>query len=139
MRRRTLLLFPAQQIRSVAPLSLTDLERLYLLERAATTAPWKADTVQHAGENWMIGSIINTGSGEYADHIVSTDNIRASQVDSGDAKSDAEFIAAMRNAAPKLIEAAANWLKHQASQNDTEKKTDSTSYSRVSRIQEEKR
>lgn len=86
--------------------------RLDRLAARASNRPWKADTTEHVGENWMIGSVIMCGSAEdadgakYSDWIVTTDRIHASEFNGEGAAADAAFIAELANAWPALREAA---------------------------------
>ena len=79
-------------------------ERLKAALSKASPAPWKADTKEHVGDNWLLGSVIDCGADDYSNWIVTTDRIRASQMDSGDAKSDAEFMALARNELPAVLD-----------------------------------
>jgi hypothetical protein len=85
-----------------------DIAKARALCEAATVPPWKADKKERIGENWMIGSIIDTGSAEdgncYSNWIVTTDCVHASEMISGDAKADAEFIAAARTLLPEALD-----------------------------------
>jgi len=83
---------------------MTTLEELEKLLRLATTRPWKANTADKTGEDWLICSLGNSNE-DGQDWIVTTDRIRASELD-GDAKFDAALICAAINALPGLIESA---------------------------------
>ena len=61
---------------------------------AATPSPWKADTIENVGNNWLIGTVLNAGSDqEGAQWIVTTDGLHASECTSGGAEEDTQFIA----------------------------------------------
>jgi hypothetical protein len=77
---------------------LDELERLL---RLATTRPWKANTADKTGEDWLICSLGNSNE-DGQDWIVTTDRIHASELD-GDAKFDAALIVAAINALPELV------------------------------------
>lgn len=79
------------------------IERERALCEAASTPPWKADIIANAGENWMLGAIIDLGRDRYENEwIVTTDHVHASELDS-DAKADAAFIAAARTGYPSAL------------------------------------
>jgi hypothetical protein len=59
-----------------------------------TTGPWRVETRENEGHNWLIASLGASEDGK--DYIVTTDGVHASEYD-GDAKSDAEFIVWARN------------------------------------------
>ena len=80
------------------------LDELEKLLRLATTRPWKANTADKTGEDWLICSLGNSNE-DSQDWIVTTDRIRASELD-GDAKFDAALIVAAINALPGLLESA---------------------------------
>ena len=70
----------------------------------ATKGPWKYDAMANVGENWLLG-VINTGvdvDGK-AQHIVTTDRLRASDCTSGGPIEDSTFIAASRTDVPRLV------------------------------------
>jgi hypothetical protein len=76
------------------------LSNLRALATAATCHEWIVEESKNMGETWPIGSIIDCGSAEgegqtYSKFIVTTDGVRGSQLNSGSAKDDAQFIAAM--------------------------------------------
>jgi len=77
---------------------LDELERLL---RLATTRPWKANTADKTGEDWLICSLGNSNE-DGQDWIVTTDRIHASELD-GDAKFDAALIVAAVNALEDLV------------------------------------
>lgn len=61
----------------------------------ATPGPYKHDTMENVGENWLLGCVFDAGAAiDDTKHIVTTDNLRASECISGGAKEDAAFIAA---------------------------------------------
>lgn len=97
-------------------MTLEEIKRLRALLAEATSGPWRMDTKDRIGENWLIGSIIACGEGEneqgfFSDYIVTTDNIRASELDGEGARADAELIAAARNALPALLDLAEEGLR----------------------------
>jgi hypothetical protein len=71
------------------------------LAEAATTAPWIIEAGDYSGSNWLVASL---GASCIDDkcYTVTTDHIHASELE-GDAKTDAEFIAASRAAVPELL------------------------------------
>ena len=69
----------------------------------ATPRPWKAANEEQSGENWHV--MFHAGQTDDGKKWhVSTDGIRASQMLTGDAKSDCELVAYLANNAPKLLE-----------------------------------
>ena len=80
---------------------MTELEDLKKLLAEATNRPWKANTADKTGEEWLIASLGNSNE-DGLDYIVTTDRVRASELD-GDAKADAALIAAAVNALPGMI------------------------------------
>lgn len=80
----------------------TDTKKLRELLALATTRPWKANTADKTGEDWLIGSLGNSNE-DGQDWIVTTDRVRASELD-GDAKFDAALIVAAVNALPALLD-----------------------------------
>ncbi len=70
------------------------IDALDSLEPKLSTGPWKADSKVNVGDNWLVA---HCGySRDDKDHLVTTDNVRSSEMD-GDPKSDAQFIALVRN------------------------------------------
>lgn len=71
--------------------------------------PWRADTLDKFGENWPIGTVkrivINLGHSDDEDWCVSTDGVRASQMNGATAQDDAKAIAALHNSWIELCEA----------------------------------
>jgi len=76
-------------------------EGLKKLLAEATNRPWKANTADKTGEDWLIASLGNSNE-DGLDYIVTTDRVRASELD-GDAKADAALIVAAVNALPGLL------------------------------------
>jgi len=80
---------------------MTPLEQASAILKAAeeaSTAPWKLDTTQNLGDNWMIGTLLWVGSdedkdGQFSDYIVTTDRVRASEFTGQGPQADAAFIA----------------------------------------------
>lgn len=99
---------------------MTPLEQASAILKAAeeaSTAPWKLDTTQNLGDNWMIGTLLWVGSdedkdGQFSDYIVTTDRVRASEFTGQGPQADAAFIALARNTAPAI--ALALIEKHRA-------------------------
>lgn len=83
------------------PTTLSDtLAELARLHDAAQNAPWIA--VDHfGGENWLVCGCGSTYDGK--DWHVTTDRVRVSEHNGGDAADDAKLIAAMRNAMPRIL------------------------------------
>jgi carbamoyl-phosphate synthase large subunit len=72
------------------------LANLRRLAEQATTGPWRYASEKEAGDNWLI--CFGTGrdnSSHYVSHFVTTNNVHATDVQ-GDARTDAEFVAAAR-------------------------------------------
>ena len=92
---------------------MTDEERAQLraLADAATSAPWRVATEDDAGDNWMVCMGRSLDGHTY---YVTTDHVHASELE-GDARNDAEFIAACRLGVPKLVDALASTI-HRAEQ-----------------------
>ena len=93
---------------------MKQLEDLKAKARAATPGPWKADTIENIGENWLVGYLMNLGEadnaeGGYSKWIVTTDRIPASQCHPHRADNDAAFIAA---ANPQVVEALCEVAQH---------------------------
>jgi hypothetical protein len=83
-----------------------DLDAIEARANAASTGPWRINTSDKMGEDWLIGGF-GLGRDDDGTHyyIVTTDGVRASRFDNSEgAKSDAEFIAAARTDVPALIE-----------------------------------
>ncbi len=78
------------------------LDRLVEINEKLTAGPWKADTTENLGENWCICSSMGRSSIDDKDYILTTDRVRASQVE-GDSKTDAEGLAELRNLLPRII------------------------------------
>ena len=70
------------------------IDALDALEPKVSTGPWMADATVNVGENWLVAHCGYGRDGK--DHLVTTDHVHASEMD-GDAKTDAEFIALVRN------------------------------------------
>jgi len=67
---------------------------------AASTAPWRVDDKENLGRRWPICLL---GAGDTGHPIVTTNNVRASELE-GTAEGDAQFIAQARTQWPELIE-----------------------------------
>ncbi len=80
----------------------------------ASTPPWKAAPGEDIGKDWLIASLGESGEDGHQ-WLVTTDCVHASEL-TGDAKTDAEYIAATRQAMPVLLKIAEAFL--------TEKMTD---------------
>lgn len=87
---------------------MTDAERAQLraLADAATSAPWRVATEDDVSDNWLvcIGRSLDGHT-----YYVTTDHVHASELE-GDARNDAEFIAACRLGVPKLVDALASTI-----------------------------
>lgn len=79
------------------------LDRLRDLHDTLSTGPWKADINENIGENWLIATMGYSNLDEQT-YILTSDRVRASEMD-GDAKTDAEGLAELRNMLPRIIEA----------------------------------
>ena len=79
------------------------LDRLKYLHDSLSTGPWKADINENIGKNWLVATMGYSNIDEQT-YILTTKNVRASELD-GDAKTDAEGLAELRNLLPRLIEA----------------------------------
>jgi len=80
------------------------LANLRRLADKATTPPWRVATDADVGDNWLVcmgGSIDDNHT-----YYVTTDHVHASELE-GDARTDAEFVAACRTAVPKLLDTLA--------------------------------
>lgn len=77
------------------------MDELKKLLAEATNRPWKMNTADKTGEDWLIASLGNSNE-DGLDYIVTTDRVRASELD-GDAKADAALICAAVNALPELL------------------------------------
>ena len=81
------------------------IEQLMALTEEATPAPWKAVTHDRMNENWPL--LWDAGNaddeGGYTPWGISTDRIHASELVSGNARTDARFVAAARNYMKYLI------------------------------------
>ncbi len=65
----------------------------------ASTGPWIVETGPWSGDNWLVGSVhCGTSAEDGKDYCcyLTTDHVHASEVE-GDAKTDAEWIAAARS------------------------------------------
>ena len=80
---------------------MTSTDELERLLAEATNRPWKMNTADKTGEDWLIASLGNSNEDGF-DYIVTTDRVRASELD-GDAKADAALIVAAVNALPELV------------------------------------
>ena len=87
---------------------MTDAERAQLraLADAATSPPWRVATEDDVSDNWLvcIGRSLDGHT-----YYVTTDHVHASELE-GDARNDAEFIAACRLGVPKLVDALASTI-----------------------------
>lgn len=88
------------ELRDSVPL----LPRLIELNETLTTGPWKADIEKNTGNNWLVAGTFGNSSIDGKDYILTTDHVHASEVQ-GDAKTDAEGLAELRNLLPRIIEA----------------------------------
>jgi len=73
--------------------------------RKASNGPWITEAGEYSGRNWMIGMVaVHLGASNQDDkcHFVTTNNVHASEL-TGDAGTDAEFIAHAREDVPALI------------------------------------
>lgn len=77
---------------------------LHAAERRATTGPWRSNTADKMGEDWLIASFGHDEE-RNADMILTTDCVRASQLDSDGAAADVEFIVLCRNNARQIVDA----------------------------------
>lgn len=79
-----------------------DIDELQRLSEAATPGPWKRQSGEYTGEDWLIASLgLDTPSNE--DQFLTTHNLRSSELDGEGAAADAAFIAAARNQLPELL------------------------------------
>src|SRR5690625_2575930 len=77
-----------------------ELEAIRKRAEVATTAPWKVESGEFSGDNWLI---TYTGADvDGVEYFVTTDSVRGSEMD-GDTASDAQFIAHARTDIPKLL------------------------------------
>lgn len=74
----------------------------------ATPGPWRTNTREHAGDDWMIG-ILGYSDSHRQDLILTTDGIRASSMNASEPDDDGALIVALRNRADVLIRAA-EWV-----------------------------
>lgn len=79
-----------------------DIETIKARLNAATRGPWKSCQASECFENWPVCPSLGTDD-DGANWAVSTDGIHASEMDRGDAKTDAEFIAHARQDIPDLL------------------------------------
>lgn len=82
-----------------------DLEAIEARANAASPGPWITSNPENAFKNWPIG-FFSLGRDEEAkpsNWAITTDHIHASQMVSGGAKEDAEFISHARQDIPALI------------------------------------
>lgn len=76
----------------------------------ATRGPWRYDDRSNSGKNWLLATFgawerwPGSPREETGDAILTTDNVRCSQMAAGDARGDAEFCAAARTAIPELLD-----------------------------------
>lgn len=70
--------------------------------RRATTGPWRCNTADHAGEDWLIGSFGNDE--DRGDMILTTDRVHASQLDGDGAGADVDFIVLCRNNIAQIVD-----------------------------------
>ena len=75
---------------------------LHAAERRATTAPWRSNTANNTGDDWLLGSF--GCDDEVGDMILTTDRIHASEVDGDGAAADVEFIVLCRNNIRQIID-----------------------------------
>jgi hypothetical protein len=72
--------------------------------KAANPGPWKVQTGEYDGEDWLIADL---GEGEVGDSyqqiFITTDQVHTSEMN-GDASTDAEFIVTAREALPYYID-----------------------------------
>lgn len=81
-------------------LTQEELEAIRERVKNATTAPWKVESGEFSGDNWLIAY---TGADESGtEYYITTNNVRGSEMD-GDTKSDAQFIAHARTDIPRLL------------------------------------
>lgn len=87
---------------------------LRALERLAEWGPWRVETdKERFGLNWLIAGFGYDENGDVSyDVYLTTDGLHASECRSNGAKADADLVAALRNAAPALIDAAEWALEH---------------------------
>ena len=78
------------------------LAELRRLASKATTPPWRVATDADVDDNWLVG--FGRSVHDNQTYYVTTDHVHASELE-GDAKTDAEFVAACRTAVPKLLDA----------------------------------
>ena len=86
---------------------MNDQELQQIEERVnkATNAPWIVEADEYSGRNWLIGCVsVFLGGSAWSDksYYVTTKGVHASELE-GDAKTDAEFIAAARTDVPALV------------------------------------
>jgi hypothetical protein len=76
------------------------------LERGAEWGPWIVEAGKgFSGDNWLIASFGNDCATNL-DVYLTTDHVHASECRSMGAKAEADFLAAIRNAATQLLNAA---------------------------------
>ena len=83
-------------------------ERWEELTRRTSTSPWKAAPGEDAGKDWLIASLGRSGVDGH-DWLVTTEGVTASEM-TGDARTDAEWIAEARRAIPILLKVARAFL-----------------------------
>lgn len=79
--------------------------------RHASTAPWKAATSEHFGQDWHIADL-GESAVDGKTWMVTTDGVHASEM-LGDPKTDAAFIAEARRAMPILLRIATAFVESQ--------------------------
>lgn len=68
-----------------------------------STGPWRSNTADKMGEDWLIGSF--GCDEERGDMILTTDHVRASEMDGDGAAADVEFIVLCRNNIGQIVDA----------------------------------
>lgn len=76
---------------------------LHAAGRKATTGPWRTNTADHMGEDWLLGTF-GHDEGRNADMILTTDRVHASQVGGDGAAADVDFIVLCRNNIEQIVD-----------------------------------
>ncbi len=80
---------------------MTNWDELFALAEGASNRPWRTNTADKIGQDWLIASFGYDNETD-ADIILTTDCIRGSEFDGDGALADAAFIAALVNTLPDI-------------------------------------
>lgn len=79
--------------------TLAIIQAIDKLETEMSSGPFKADTMEYVGENWLIATFGDDREG--VGHILTTDRVHASEATSNP-EADAAFFALVRNHWPEI-------------------------------------